>query len=179
MRTSRRARTSGFTLVELGVIVLVIALLSALVVPRMSVAKRSINAKLSLDAVQRLASRARETSISSGRPVSMSFNETDRQFELKQQSDTGDENVVGSAALPDDFTANRFAAGESDMSSTDWKVTFYPDATSDGGTIELDEGGILRTLVIGSKSGLAKWQDGATPDNQDNRWQAGEIERRG
>ena len=173
------AKSKAFTYIELSVTVLVLALLAALIVPRAASVQNSINAKLSLDAVQRLASRARETALSSGLPVTMAYNETDSQFELRQTSATQETTTLSSVALHHDLSANHFEAGQNEMTATDWTVTFYSDGTSDGGTVEVDEGGILRTLIIGSKTGLSRWQDGATPESESVRWQAGEMERRG
>lgn len=180
MRTSPRAsKSSGFTLIELGAIILILALIAAAIVPRGAVVRESVRAKLSLDAVQRLASRARENAIATGRPVTLVFNETDSQFELRQDNEDGDGRVVSSAPLHYHFEPQAFAAGAYESNASDWQVTFYSDGTSDGGTVEVAEGGILRTLVLGSKSGLAKWQAGAAPANELDRWPAGEFERRG
>lgn len=172
-------KNKGFTLVEISAVVLVLALLAAVVVPRLSVVRNSVEAKLSLDAIQRLASRARELAISSGTPVQMAFNEADSQFELRQTIDDTESSVVSQAPLHSDFTMSQLRSGQNDLSAADWVVTFYADATSDGGAVELDEGGIVRTLIIGSKNGLSRWQDGAMPANETDRWQAGEIEQRG
>ena len=78
-----------------------------------------------------------------------------------------------------DLTARSFVAGSTDATASDWQVTFYADGTSDGGSVEVNQGGIVRTLVLGAKSGLAKWQDGEAPANEEDKWQAGEYERRG
>jgi prepilin-type N-terminal cleavage/methylation domain-containing protein len=172
-------KNKGFTLIELSAVIIVLALLSAVVVPRLAVVRNSVEAKLSLDAIQRLASRGRELAISSGTPVQMAFNETDAQFELRQTVQNEESSIVGQTALHRDFSATRFRAGQNDMTASDWVVTFYSDATSDGGAIEVDEGGIVRTFIIGSKNGLSRWQDGAMPASESDRWQAGEIEQRG
>lgn len=178
-RTSQRVlKSKGFTLIELTAVVIVLAMLAAVVVPRLAVVRNSVEAKLSLDAIQRLASRGRELAISSGTPVQMAFNEADSQFELRQS--TGEEStIVSQATLHPDFTPNTFRSGQNELPASDWSVTFYADATSDGGAVELDEGGIVRTFLIGSKNGLSRWQAGAMPANETDRWQAGEIEQRG
>ena len=178
-KISRRVlKNKGFTLIELSAVIIVLALLSAVVVPRLSVVRNSVEAKLSFDAIQRLASRGRELAISSGTPVQMAFNEADAQFELRQTSQE-ESSVVGQTALHHDLSADRFRSSQNDMTAADWVVTFYSDATSDGGAVEVDEGGIVRTFIIGSKNGLSRWQDGAMPASESDRWQAGEIEQRG
>lgn len=180
MPTSLRAlNRRGFTLIELSVVVLVIVLITAIIVPRLSSFQRGVDAKLNMAAVQRLASRARESAMSSGRPVSLAFESTDSRFELRSENADGDSLVSGEVQLHEDFQAQRFFAGNTEPAASDWTVTFYPDGTSDGGGVEVDEGGIQRTLVIGAKSGLSKWQDGGMPASESEKWQAGEFERRG
>jgi len=172
-------KNKGFTLIELTAVIVVLALLSAVVVPRLSVVRESVRAKLSYDAVQRLASRGRELAISSGTPVQMAFNEADAQFELRQTNETAEPTVVSQVPLHPALSASQFRSGETDMSATDWVVTFYADGTSDGGAVEIDEGGIVHSFIIGSRNGLSRWQDGAMPASESERWQAGEIEQRG
>jgi len=178
--TSRPApKNSAFTLIELNVVILCLVLIAALIVPRLASVQRGIDAKLSLDAVQRLASRARETSMGSGQPVTMRFDSAESQFTLVTTNTDGEEQTVGTVTLYPDIVPQRFFVGDAEPSATDWNLAFYSDGTSDGGGVEVDEGGTMRSLVIGSKSGLAKWQNGAMPASETERWQAGEYERRG
>jgi len=177
--TSRRALSKGFTLIELAVVVLILALLSALVVPRLANIQDGIEAKLSLDSVQRLATRARETAISSGRPVGMAYNESDGAFELRQETDEGDGSVVASTVLHPGFSPERFVVANNESNASDWQVNFYGDGTSDGGGLELNEGGVTRSFIIGAKSGLSRWANGGLPASETEIWPAGEYERRG
>jgi Tfp pilus assembly protein FimT len=172
------SKSRGFTYVELSVIIVVLALLAALVMPRLATVRDSVDAKLNLDAVQRMASRARELAIQGSRPVTMAYSESDAQFELRQTDENGDSAVVSSVPLHPAFEVSRLRTGVNELTGSDWTLTFYADGTSDGGAVELSEGGITRTLVIGAKSGLSAWQAGAMPASEADRWPAGEYERR-
>lgn len=173
------SRSRAFTLIELTVVVLVLALMSAMVVPRLNAVKSGIDAKVNMDAIQRLASRARESAMSTGRPVAMAYNETDRAFELRQNNADGDSEVSNTLAIHPDFEPNRFVNGTDELTASDWTLSFYPDGTSDGGGFEMDEGGITRSLVVGARNGLSKWSNGSLPVYETEKWQAGEYERRG
>lgn len=172
-------KSRGFTLIEMGVVVLVVVLMVATVVPKLASFQRGIDSKISMDQVQRLASRAREIAMSTGQPVTLAFESTENRFELRSTTEDGDSQVLASAALAADIVPQRFLAGENEPSSADWSINFYSDSTSDGGGVEVVEGGITRSLVIGAKSGLSRWQDGGMPANELDRWPAGEYERRG
>jgi len=163
----------------LAIVVLIIALISALVVPKLSNIKDGFEAKLSLDAVQRLATRARETAITTGRPVALAYNESDTTFELRQEDTSGDSSVLTSVPFHPTLIVNRFVSGPDESNAADWQVNFYGDGTSDGGGIEISEGGIQRSFIIGAKSGLARWAPGGLPAAEAQSWPAGEYERRG
>lgn len=179
-QTFRRALTSrGFTLIELSVVVLVLVLIAAIVVPRLRSVNESFEAKLSLDGVQRLATQARESAIASGRPVGLAYNEADHAFELRQETIEGDFSVLSSAGLHSSMVMERFVVGENESNAADWTVNFYGDGSSDGGGIELNEGGLTRSFIIGAKSGLARWANGGLPAYETETWPAGEFERRG
>ena len=109
----------------------------------------------------------------------MAFSEADAQFELRQTNEAAEATVVSQVPLHPAISVSQFRSGETDMSAADWIVTFYADGTSDGGAVEVDEGGIVHSFIIGSKSGLSRWQDGAMPSSETTKWQAGEIEQRG
>jgi hypothetical protein len=109
----------------------------------------------------------------------MAFDSTQAAFELRQTNSEQEGQVLASAALHEAIEATRFRAADNDVTGTDWTVAFFADGTSEGGAIEVEEGGLVRTFQIGSKSGLARWQDGAMPASEVEQWPAGEMEQRG
>ena len=61
--------------------------------------------------------------------------------------------------------------------STSWKMAFYPDGSCDSGAVELNDKGIVRTLVVNRKGG-AKIVEGSIPDSSQDKWSAGNYVQR-
>ncbi len=164
----------GYTLVEMSVVVMIIALLAAAVVPNLVSLKTGRELRQFRTDLRQLAAQARESAISTGAELEMSF--ASGQFTI--QSPATDSTVQPKQlAVPDAVTTNRFELAGADAAEGDWKLRFYPDGTTDGGGVELREGQDAFALQI-KKNGETTLIDGALPDATTDRWQAGEHEQR-
>jgi|GEM_PF-4875631 len=81
------------------------------------------------------------------------------------------------AAIPSGLSADQFQVNGKTVDGGDWKINFYPDGTSDGGTIEFKNNEAESTFSIDSLANL-KVADGPPPDPTTIQWQGGQIEQR-
>lgn len=175
MPTSPRAKIRrGFTLIEMSVVVLIIALLAAAVAPNLVSLKTGRELRQFRSDLRQLAAQTRESAISTGKELDLSFGSN--RFSV-QPADTESTVVPRTLAVPDVVTTNRFELAGADSSEGEWTLRFYPDGTTDGGGVELREGQNAFALQI-KKSGEVLVVDGNLPDTTAEKWQAGEHEQR-
>jgi prepilin-type N-terminal cleavage/methylation domain-containing protein len=176
-RTLSRARNKrGFTLIELSVVIIVLALIAATVLPRLSTLESSREYRDFRLAVRRLGLEAREQAISRGLPTSVTFDESEQTLNIVIDSD-GEETTLRTVEVVEGVEPARFAADNAETNASEWKLTFYPDGRSDGGGIDFESNGDLFTLYA-EKSGSVHFADGEMPDLTSEQWPAGEYEHR-
>ena len=181
---------SGFTLIELMVVLTVLLLFAGLITPKIVGQQSARQRRESYNQVLRLAMRGREEAILNGQTYQLQYREGSGQVALLRQpvsqssvtaaaptASSGTLEDVTSVNLPPEIRGGTFQLEGNSVGATDWKVSFFPDGKSEGGTAELVEGNAIRTLVIG-KDGSARLQDGQSPQGVQDQWQAGELEHR-
>ncbi len=187
---STRPETSGFTLIEVMVVLTVLLLFVSLVTPKIVSQQSARQKRESYNQVLRLAMRGREEAILNGQTYQLQYRDGSGQVALVRQpvsqstvtaaaptADSAAPEDVSSVTLPQEIRGSVFQLEGNSVEAADWKVSFFPDGKSEGGTAELVEGNAIRTLVIG-KDGSAKLQDGQAPQGVQDQWQAGELEHR-
>lgn len=191
--TTYRTRRA-FTLIELGVVVLIVLLFAALVVPSIVRDKEALEHREAYNKAYQLALRARVEAISSGLPHQLSFDDgestlkVDRMDQPSTTSTTGqiqptatlDEEqatMVASVRFPNGVSVGSVRLGTNETSVSEWKLRFYPDGTTDGGGAELNEGNQTKLLKI-EKDGRVTLNDGHFGDPLEDLWQAGDYDRR-
>jgi prepilin-type N-terminal cleavage/methylation domain-containing protein len=165
----------GYTLIELCVVIVILALISSAIVPNL-VRARDAQTRREFEAeVFRLASWARESAIQGHRTLALTTG--DRSIQVIQETESSEENTLRSITMPDGIDTGAMAAEGEESTSGEWRLHFYPDGSSDGGGIELSDNGRIRSLQIGP-DGSMKMVEGNLEDNGTQKWSAGEYEKR-
>ncbi len=188
-------RRRGFTLIELGVVVIVIVTFASLIVPRFISIQRSRQVWEFEQALQRLAGSAHEEAINRSHTMVLTFDEAQNQFSLSVEADpssstssgpltlqgnsatTDQRQVVYSAKLPQGTVVQQYQAQGQPSNSGSWQIQFFADGTCDAGGVELSEDGALRTLYLDPR-GTFKFSTEALPDPKSLEWDAGDFQRR-
>jgi Tfp pilus assembly protein FimT len=159
---------------EMSVIVIVIAMLAAVIVPRMQAMDESREHREFVTNLRRIAVQAREEAISSGEIVALTIDEASRQLVLERESGETGSQVVRRLALSPRVTASQFNVEGASSGSGNWRPQFYPDGTADPAGIEFSSGDTSFSLVIDRK-GFPRVEDGPIPDLSEEEWSAGDY----
>jgi len=179
MATTPTSRaTKGFTLIELTVIIIVVALIATIVLPNFVAVRKGQEARNFVSEVRTLAVRARNEALAHGETLAMTYDGTNQQLFVAVEAGEVDENQeIANLKLPEGTTLQSFKTGTNDTSDANWKVHFYPDGRSEGGGFEINQSNLLHSFVVrddGSNQMLA----GDYPDQSNEKWQAGDYARR-
>lgn len=157
--------------------IVILVLIAATVYVRLAAVESSRAYRDFRLAVRRLGTEAREEAIRRKQIASVGYDESSTQLTLVLEGEDQEETVLRSTDVAEGVEATRFTAGEAESNAAEWRLRFYPDGRSDGGGIEFDSGGQVFCLYA-EKSGTVHFDDGNLPDLQEERWPAGEYERR-
>ncbi len=163
-------RKRGFTLIELSVVIVILAMMAALVVPNIATAITGGRSRLYVQSVSDIVRQAREEAVF--RKATVSLNRTDDgAFQLSTNQD-GQTTQIKQTQTSADVTASAFESGGQSMSEGDWTVKFYADGTCDGGAFQLDANGASAAYRIRRSDGHLSITQGAldTTDDPDTRW---------
>ncbi len=194
-----RNRRRGFTLVELGVVCIIIVTMTAVIIPNMLAIQRSRNVWQFEQAIQRLVASSIEEAINRNREMVLTFDDGKNQFLLSTEAasqdssgapigsgsptslngaaDDQERKVVASVILPSGTTVQQYQKAGQASNSGEWQIHFFPDGTCEGGGIELSENGATRTLYIDPR-GSYTFSEKALPDPSTQEWTAGDFQRR-
>jgi len=92
-------------------------------------------------------------------------------------ADRSNDSTLGSLPLTQGMTFGNFQLKGQSSDSSSWKVQFFADGTCDGGSVEVDDHGYVKTLVVNTRGG-AKLVDGTIPDTSQDSWVAGTYVQR-
>jgi prepilin-type N-terminal cleavage/methylation domain-containing protein len=173
----RRSARRGFTLIEVTVVVLVLAILVTGAFLRLNAAREGQQHRAFLQALRRIVVQSREAAIREGQPVRLEYSEGSG-FESSWDGETGDRQSVARVQVPDDLTVTRFVAGGNEMSSGDWALMFHPDGTTDGGGVQITREQAVWSLQVDRLTGATRLERETLPDPSEARWQAGDYEQR-
>lgn len=181
-----RRLQAGFTFIEAGAVIVIIALLAAIMVPRLVAAQNSQSAGATRVGISSLAQQARQIAVSRQIPVTLTVREGTGlglvQTVLDSATNPGEtlesEVDLGSVAFDSSTSLTRFRIQQSDVMQDEWRVTFYPDGSSDRAALEFQQNGRAWTLTVDPYTGNARMSEGPMGEPVDDWWPAGEIERR-
>jgi prepilin-type N-terminal cleavage/methylation domain-containing protein len=166
----------AFTMIEMTVVILILALLAASIMPNVVSAldsNRRRNYRLS---VPRLAGEAHNYAVQRGVTVTMRTN-TEDAFEIATTTD-GEEQTIRTLQPVAGVEVDSLLAADGSDPGSDWMVNFYPDGTSDGAVIELSDSGAIYRYQVLKTSGKTRRiaEDDAL---EAEKWPAGDIAIRG
>lgn len=178
-RTSSKVSNSrrGFTLIELSAVILLLVILSALILPSVVSQKASWTTRAFVDALPRIAMQTRERAISEGVTTKLTYDGTGKQLVAYEEKTNEADQQFANVSVPDTVQVQNFYLKGQTSSAGDWTLHFYPDGKSDGGAVETNDNGRMRTLVV-DKYGIAKLVEGPAPSFDEDRWPAGDYEHR-
>lgn len=175
--TSRSPRSRAFTLVEVSVVVLLLAMFAALTVPRLAAFKRGNELREFRMNLVKLVGEAKASAMETGTECRVRYEESGDQFELVRVGTDDDEQVIETLSLPAEVQISSSRSGGQDM-GVNWQASFYPDGSATDGGVRIDWGDTEESLIIDGRTGSASWSSDDIPDPSSTRWQAGEIEQR-
>lgn len=172
-RKNRLAR--GFTLIEMGVVVTLVALTAAMVVPVLSRWQDSQARASFFVEFRDIFSNARETAILSKTAQTVTYD--GEAFATNFVDADGNDNYSGRVRLPNGFEASRFTLGGDEAPPTDWQLTFHPDGSAEPAGVEIQDAQNQWFLTV-DKRGRTQFGQGSMPDPSSQTWDAGDHEIR-
>jgi type II secretory pathway pseudopilin PulG len=168
----------AFTYAEMLVVLTVILLISSVLMPRFDTMKRSRELRFFKIEMRNLASEARTRAIQSGDTVALGFDKTEKTLFSLQEGSNGQEQRVGTLAVPDWISATQFSADQRESQDDGWRVPFFPDGSSAGGGIEFEADGDTFSFAVHRGNGRPRVTVGELPDLSLDEWKAGGYEPR-
>jgi type II secretory pathway pseudopilin PulG len=176
---SHRARKNqlakGFTLVEMGVVVMLLALTAAMVVPVLSRWQDSQDRAAFFVEFRNIFSSAREQAILTKTAQTVTYD--GESFTTGFTDQDGNDNSSGRVRLPEGFEASRFSLAGQEAPPTEWQLTFYPDGSAEPAGIEIQDFQNQWFLTV-DKLGHPRFGQGSMPDPSSQSWDAGDHEIR-
>lgn len=179
---AKKDRSTGFTLLELIIVIVLLALIAAIVSPRLTQRAESASERGQVRKMLAFLRSAKESAITRGETVSVRVDVEGRMaMESRSPIDPEVSQEIDSISPPSGYTlSDRTLAGRS-VGGDDLVIEFYPDGTTTGGTVTFTMRDAVETLVIAvdGRSGSIRATRGAgEPNSEPTRWRAGELERR-
>lgn len=170
-------RRAGFTLIELSVVILVLAMMSAIIVPAVvSLLKSQKVESFKADAL-RLTRQARESAIERSRNVTLKWDGA-LIAEIPPNADEDEAQQIGRIELPDGMTVGSVFKGADEVVEDEWSVTFTPVGKGEEGSIVFESNGANYYIKIEGETGRITSGKGDPPTTLTESWEAGELEKR-
>ena len=180
LKTSLKAKSKGFTFLELIAVTAFLALLVAVVAPRLVPAKDSSDLRRFFSLSRALFTTAREDAISLGVPITVRIeNETTLIATRANQDDSQRQDTIHSVAMPAGVTIGKAVSAGQEENTADWEVTFQPDGTCLGGGLQFDlDDEAYRSVTVRETDGAILYTTGEIQAQTEEKWTAGEHEKR-
>lgn len=175
---SRASRRSGFTLIEVSTVIVVLVLIVSVLTPRILAMQRGTNARAARANIVRLGPEGRALAIDRGETVALRFDGETSAFVLE----AGEENEatqLRSVPLGQDESVTAFEADGQPSEEADWRIEFYADGSASSGAWEIEEPGGTYSVRVFPADGHAEVTQGALADTPTTSWEAGSLEQRG
>lgn len=167
-------------MIELSVAIVVLALLSAIVAPRLVAVRSGQEARGVKFAIRELAREARLRALQEGETVFLRIEGNGERVELvrsARRNGEGQESVIRSVEVPSSVDFPRLRLGQSESGESEWEFRFYADGRADGGGLEIEHDGAVDSVLIDS-DGTVTLFEGPLPEDVKDSWPAGENEQR-
>jgi prepilin-type N-terminal cleavage/methylation domain-containing protein len=176
-RTTRK-NNSGFTLIEMTVVITILVLLVAAVMPNLTSEKRSREARQFFAHARNLVQETRSRSMGDDQTRVLRFDESGNRLVVDRLDlETGDSVEERALELPEGVEGSAYLIEEETSNAAEWQVAFYADGKSSKGGITLTNNGRPISIVI-DEGGTVRQVDGELPDTSQDIWDAGGYEQR-
>jgi len=165
----------AYTLIELSVVIAVLALLAAAVTPLLSSFTQSQRYHSFISQLATIGAQTREEAIALAKPVDLEFDGSANQFKIHTLDENGSDKFLNTVQLPGGYSAQRFQLSGKESDAGEWKLTFYPDGSSDGGGVQVTQGADTITLYSDPTTGRTVLNHDPLPDPTTLSWTAGDY----
>jgi len=167
----------GFTLIEVTVVITILVILSALLSTRIVAMLASRQVQSFIDGLPRIATQAREAAITQGQTAKLTYDQSQQTLHVAAEQSGQPDKTVADLSVPSNVQLDSFQLAGQTSGAGDFTLRFYPDGHSDGGGIETNSNGSMRSLVVDT-NGLAKLVNGPLPAASQDTWTAGDFVHR-
>jgi prepilin-type N-terminal cleavage/methylation domain-containing protein len=180
-------RQRGFSFIEVSAVIVVLALLAAIILPRLANARRSFELTTYRASLNTMATEARRRALQTGQPQTVRFdgNALALSSGTVQDQDTQTTDADGTTTeairrltTPEDTSWVAFRRRNEDVTQDDWRLTCYPDGSCDEVAAEFTQSGRRWLFRTEPRSGRPIITEGNLSDLESTSWEAGDIERR-
>ncbi len=174
-----KRRTQGFTLIELTVVILILALLAGAVFARIGSVRDSQIYHGFVNQLGEIGTQTRAEAIALAKPVDLEFDSSNSRFSIHTVDDNGSDKQLSTLSVPNGYTPQRFQLNGKDSDAGEWKLYFYPDGSCDGGGVQITQGNNTISLYCDASTGKSKLTHDQLPDPSTLNWTAGDYIHRG
>lgn len=176
-------RQRGFTLVEAGIVILLVAISASIIVPRLIPAINSQRSESFRQDAFSLVREARERAVASGRAIAVTAdNGLQMSYEDEAVSNPdGAENTrpLRSRSLPEGTEVSTLWLDGEISDPASFRLIFYPGGDATAAAIQFDQSGRIWHILVEGGTGRAYLREGEYVDEGETRWPAGNLEIRG
>ena len=165
MRKRKKKGASGFTLIEIALVVLIIGLIALIVLPRMAGLSGG-NLKTAVRHLTGTIQTLRDEAESRQKLLRLGFDLSSQQYDVSALSENGEFKPYHTETLNKVQLPARIRLKDV-VTLKQGKVTegmayifFYPAGRAEKATLHFEEGGRPATIQVASLSGKVKWTDG-------------------
>lgn len=152
---------SGFSLLELLIVLVILGFMAVLIPPRLSGVMISTQAKASARDIVSALRQTRSAAISTGQEQVFSLDLSKKSFTIKNNTTKN---------LPDKMQISLYTARTEQLSELEGAIRFFPDGSSTGGRIRLTMGNQQLYVDVNWLTGKVALLDNIDPDN----WNSGD-----
>ncbi|HWD37549.1 MAG TPA: prepilin-type N-terminal cleavage/methylation domain-containing protein [Fimbriimonas sp.] len=194
-RIARKRGQGGFTLVEISVVLVVLVLFASMIIPNVITMQKGYSRQSTYGALLDFAREARLNAINQKTTYALTYDSAQTQVVMKKEppqdmttnanniatpvnrplasvQSSADLQQVKTMDLANPIKLDSFRVGNNTVDAGSWVIHFYADGSSDGGGAEIDENGLMQSLLI-DKNGIPSIAAGQLPQTTDQVWQAG------
>ncbi|MBL8047252.1 MAG: prepilin-type N-terminal cleavage/methylation domain-containing protein [Chthonomonas sp.] len=177
--TSSKAnsRRAAFTLLELSVVVVIIAVITGAVAPAVGRWKTGADLRQFYARAQALASESRELAVRQRTTLRLTV-EGESVVLRSGVTEEEEGQAVRTLTLPDNVSLSSATRQATTETTDGFVISYYPDGSSDGGTLTFESDGSPRALRV-DKQGRADFVASDAPETGEGEtWSAGDLEVR-
>jgi len=169
----------GFTLVELSVVIVLIALFAATILPKLVVVRDSQRAAAFRTEITRFFREARENAVTRRAVIEVRYDgDSWEMVQLPSETEDAEEEQLSQLGMLAGTSATAFRMNDADVAADEFLVRCYPDGTVTDAVLEWGGEGETYVLNLDGPSGRVTMRRGTIENQAEEDWPAGEIEKR-